>query len=108
LRSTTENGAKLKQALFDFGFSDLPGFDESFIQPGRILQFGVPPNRIDILTEITGVSFDEVWASRVVGELEGVRVAIIDRSRLVQNKRAAARPKDIADVHALEKTAPKG
>jgi hypothetical protein len=107
LRCNKENAARLKLALHDFGFTELPGFEESFLNPERILQFGVPPNRIDILTQITGVTYDEAFASRVPGEIDGVRVPIIGRDRLIQNKGAAGRPKDLADVDALKKTTPK-
>jgi hypothetical protein len=69
------------------------------------LEFGVPPNRIDILTQITAVSFDDAWESRVEGEVDGLRVPLIGRERLIQNKLAAGRPKDLADVDALRKTA---
>ena len=101
------NAQKLKRALLDFGFSDLPGFEESFLAPDRILQFGVPPNRIDILTTITGVPFEEAWDSRVFGEIDGVKAPIISRECLIKNKMAAGRPKDMADADALQKTRPK-
>lgn len=107
LRCDPENGARLKRALTEFGFDDLPGFDESFLQIDRILQFGVPPNRIDILTQISGVTFAEAWKSRLDGEIAGLRVPIISRECLIRNKAAAGRPKDLADLDALQKTAPK-
>lgn len=106
LRCDRDNAARLKLALSDFGFTELPGFDESFLQGDRILQFGVPPNRIDILTKITGVTFDEAWQTRVEGEIDGLRLPIINRACLIKNKTAAARPKDIADTAALLKTTP--
>lgn len=106
LKCDTANAERLKLALHDFGFTDLTAFDESFLQPDRILQFGVPPNRIDILTQIDGVSFTDAWQSHINGELEGVPVPIISRECLIQNKMAAARPKDLADVHALKRTTP--
>jgi hypothetical protein len=107
LKCDLDNASRLKRVLIDFGFTDLPGFDESFLQADRILQFGLPPNRIDILTQIDGLSFTEAWQSRIYGELEGLRIPIISRGCLIQNKVAAGRPKDLADVDALRKTMPK-
>ena len=106
LRCDGENGARLKRVLSDFGFTELEGFEDSFLQEDRMLQFGVPPNRIDILTQISGVSFSEAWASRLNGELEGLQVPFISRECLIRNKVAAGRLKDLADVEALQKTAP--
>jgi hypothetical protein len=102
-----ENCARLKQVLSEFGFTELGGFEESFLQPGRIIQFGFPPSRIDILTEISGVTFNEAWDSRETGELEGLRVPVINRECLIRNKSAAGRAKDLADIEALERTRPK-
>jgi hypothetical protein len=105
LNCTEMNAQKLRGALTEFGFSDIPGFEESFLTPDRILQFGVPPNRIDILTTISGINFEQAWNSRIFGELDGVRVPIINRECLIKNKVAAGRPKDLADADALRKTA---
>jgi hypothetical protein len=103
LKCDTTNASRLKQVLMDFGFDDLPGFEDSFLQRDRILQFGVPPNRI--LTQISGVTFAEAWNSRVEGKIDGLPIPIISREYLIQNKSAAARPKDIADAEALKRTA---
>ena len=91
LKCDAENGARLKRALVEFGFAELPGFEECFLQPDRILQFGVPPNRIDILTLISGVTFAQAMQSRVQGEIDGVSVPLIGRECLIQNKIAAGR-----------------
>jgi hypothetical protein len=107
VRCDQQNAARLKQVLLEFGFTELRGFEESFLQPGRIIQFGLPPSRIDILTEISGVSFNDAWESRAHGEVDGLRVAVINREHLIRNKSAAGRAKDHADLLALEKTKPK-
>lgn len=67
---------------------------------------GLPPRRIDLLTEISGLTFDEVWASRITAELEGRTVSFIGREALLKNKEASGRLKDIADVARLRKTRP--
>lgn len=104
VRCDSTNASRLKKALFAFGFSELPGFEESFLQADRILQFGIPPNRIYILTQIDGVTFEEAWNTRVPGEVDGIQLPVISRDFLIRNKLAAARPKDLADVDALQRT----
>jgi hypothetical protein len=104
LKCDLPNALRLESVLKEFGFGTLEGLKESFLQPGRILQFGLPPNRIDILTQIDGVEFGEAWPDRVAGELDGVPVQFISREWLIRNKAAAGRPKDLADLEALRKT----
>jgi hypothetical protein len=106
LKCDSENASRLKLALSDFGFTELPGLEEKFLQGDRMFQFGLPPNRIDILTKIDGISFAEAWDTRVIGSLEGLPVPIISRDCLIRNKLAAGRAKDLADVEALRNTAP--
>ncbi len=74
-----------------------------FEQPCIVYQMGLPPCRIDVLTEISGVTFNEAWESRDSAQLEGRSIAIIGREQLLRNKEAAARPKDIADVARLRR-----
>ena len=66
----------------------------------------VPPNRVDFVTAIDGVTFDEAWASRISAELEGRAVPFLGREALVKNKEATGRPKDLADLARLRKTPP--
>ena len=101
-----ENAERLEKVLCDFGFGSLPGFKESFLKGDRITQFGLPPNRIDILTKIDGVSFSEAVLDCIWGELDGLRLPVMSRAALIRNKLAAGRPKDIADVEALKRTEP--
>lgn len=77
-----------------------------FAQPGAVCQIGLPPRRIDVLTEISGLTFDEAWASRITAEVEGRTVSFIGRDALLKNKEAAGRLKDIADIARLRKTRP--
>ena len=67
-----------------------------------VFQIGVAPRRIDILTSITGVAFEEAWQDRMQVDIEGVPLAVISRDHLLLNKRATGRPKDMADVAWLE------
>jgi hypothetical protein len=70
-------------------------------QPDTVVQFGVPPRRVDLLTGITGVTFDEAWKDRVNHRIGDITVPFIGRNALVANKRATGRLKDLADVEAL-------
>jgi hypothetical protein len=74
---------------------------DDLIQPDRVVQIGLPPRRIDILTSISGVAFDEAWPERVTHEVDGLVVPFLGRAALVRNKRATGRTKDQADLEAL-------
>ena len=65
------------------------------------MQLGHPPNRIDILTTISGVSFDEAWQGRQLGELDGLPVAFLNKECLIRSKRASGRDKDLEDLKRL-------
>ena len=75
---------------------------EDLLKPGTVIQLGVSPRRIDILTEITGVEFQEAQMEQVLVNIEGLEIPVIGRSHLIQNKKALGRPKDNADVARLE------
>jgi hypothetical protein len=66
-----------------------------------VIQLGLPPYRIDILTSISGVAFPEAWAGRLGGTLFDVPVAFLGREAFIRNKRASGRPKDLEDLRAL-------
>jgi hypothetical protein len=70
-------------------------------QRDQVVQIGLPPRRIDILTSISGVAFDEAWSGRVTHEVSGLAVPFLGRAALVRNKRATGRTKDQADLEAL-------
>ena len=103
VRPSIENGQRIVEALTDFSFGDLNLSAESFTAPDRMIQLGRPPNRIDLLTGISGLSFDEAWASRVSAQLDGLDVFVIGREALIKNKRATGRTQDLADVEKLER-----
>ena len=71
--------------------------------PGKVIQLGYEPNRIGLMTSITGVSFDEAWGDRAPGDLDGLLVNFIGRASLLRNKDAAGRPKDRIDAEELRK-----
>src|SRR5437016_6814017 len=92
VRATPENAAKLVDLLNQFGFAH-SGFKESdFTQPEKLIQLGRAPNRIDLLTSITGVTTEQALASKVEAELDGIPVFILSKDALIRNKRAVGRP----------------
>jgi hypothetical protein len=100
--SSPENIRRLLVALDQFGFGNL-GLRVHDFEEGKIVQLGMPPNRIDLLTRIDGVTFDEVWSSRVEGKSGDVAMTYIGRDALIRNKRASGRPQDLVDIQLLEK-----
>jgi len=101
-----DNADKLMEVIEAFGFGQSGIKRDDFIQVDHVVQLGRAPNRIDILTGISGVAFDEAWESREQGSIADVAVFVISRDLLIKNKRAANRDKDQADIKLLEKTRP--
>lgn len=97
-----ENAERVMDALIAFGFGGVGLTADDFSQPGPIVQLGVAPNRIDLLTAIDGVAFGEAWAGRATGMFGAVAVAYLGRREFLRNKRAAGRPQDLADIDAIE------
>ena len=104
VRPETLNAQKVIQALLDFGapLSDLTADDLS--RKETIFQIGLPPIRIDIITNIDGVEFEEAWPDRLETLFGGVPAFVISRNHLITNKKTAARLQDLADVQQLEAT----
>lgn len=100
-RNTPENVTRVCEALEAFGIPRRSLDPAVFAEPGSILRLGVPPTRIELLNRISGVDFDAVWKRRVAGNYGAVPVQFISRRDLIINKKAAGRPKDLADVDEL-------
>jgi predicted nucleotidyltransferase len=106
---TKKNAVKLYTSLGEFWEGDIPGVGalEELLEPGLILQFGVPPNRIDLINRISGVTFREAWkgkktASIKIGE-ENILIYLIGLKELIKNKEAIGRPKDVEDLKYLRR-----
>ena len=98
-----ENADRAWSALVAFGAA-LPAMGvgrADFGRPDQVVQVGLPPRRIDILTSISGVGFEEAWPERVTHETDGLAVPFLGRAALVRNKRLTGRAKDLADLEAL-------
>lgn len=93
-----ENADKILKVLDDFGFGGLNLTAEDFTQPNQIIQLGFPPNRIDIITSLTGVDFNNCYGTKLAVDFDGVKILIIDRINLKKNKLATGRPQDLADA----------
>lgn len=102
IEPTRENVERLLQALDDFGFGNL-GLKAEDFSPGRFVQLGQPPNRIDLLTAIKSVAFAEAWESRVEDLFGEQRVCFLGKEELIRNKKAVGRPKDREDVRVLKR-----
>jgi hypothetical protein len=96
-----QNAERVLQSLEAFGFSGLGLTTDDFIKPDSIIQLGYPPYRIDILTSIEGVEFEDAWSRRVIVAVGDLKVPFIGRDDLPANKRVAGRPQDVADVARL-------
>jgi hypothetical protein len=101
VRRSPENASRIEAVLVDFSFASLGLTAADFINADQVIQLGHPPNRVDLLTSITGVEFDEAWAERVAANLHGVPVHFISRQCLIRNKQATGRTQDLADLEAL-------
>lgn len=96
-----ENVERLVQVIERFGFADLNLSVDDFLQDDLVIQLGVPPNRIDLLTVLSGVDFDETWATHEQANFGGVSVSIISKELLIRNKIATGRSQDLADLEHL-------
>ncbi len=106
VRPSPENARRVWDALARFG-APLGELSVDDLQSADLIfQIGVVPCRIDVITAIDGVEFDSAWSARVQARLGAITVPVLGRDHLLQNKRAAGRPKDLADVAWLESSEP--
>ena len=101
VRSSLPNVDRLLEALTRFGFGGLGLTTEDFLKPNSVVQLGYPPVRIDLLTSIDGVEFEQSYRNRVVMDVGGTTLSIIGVDDFRTNKRAAGRAQDIADLESL-------
>ena len=98
---TVDNASRVMRALREFG-APLQDLEESdFASPGVTYQIGLPPGRIDVLTELTGITFAEAWPDRLRRPFGDVDVDFIGRDAFIRNKRATGRAKDLGDIEGL-------
>lgn len=104
VRPSHENAERVFRALARFGapVSAHGIVADDFAHEGNVYQIGLPPQRIDIVTSISGVEFQAAWLHRLSVTFRGRPVAVMSRDDFIQNKRASGRPKDLLDVLAIE------
>ena len=106
--TSLENATNLYNLLNEFWEGDIPGIGnkDDLLEKGVVVQFGVPPNRIDLINEIEDVTFDEAWLNRTTEILtinkNQIKVCYIGLEQLIKNKKAAGRNKDMDDLRYLE------
>jgi hypothetical protein len=101
INPTSPNVSRLLEALGRFGFGSLGLTEADFMQPQAVIQLGYPPARIDLLTAIDGVAFDECYRRKVSMRVDGVDLSVIHLVDFRANKLAAGRAKDLADLEEL-------
>ena len=106
VRPSRGNAELLLKAIHQFGFGSLDMSVDDLNVPGKVIQLGHEPNRIDLMTSVTGVSFDEAWQTRSSGDLDGIPVNFIGRTALLRNKESTGRAKDRIDAEELRKQDP--
>jgi len=99
-----DNADKIIAALKKFGFGSLGLKPEDFLEMDQIVQLGYPPNRIDILTTLIDLKFEDCYKKKVEVEIQGLRINFIDIENLKKNKRATGRSQDLADAENLDST----
>ena len=103
VRPSRENATKLVSLLQDFGFEKGDFAETDFTAPEQMIQLGRAPNRIDLLTSISGVQIEDAFRTKISTELEGLLVFVLSKDSLIRNKKAVGRPQDIADLEGLER-----
>jgi predicted nucleotidyltransferase len=101
VKPDAKNAKRILCALDEFGFGTLNLSQADFTSPDNVIQLGVPPVRVDIMTSLTGIPWDKARAGRTPGSYGGVTVHFIGREDLIANKHALGRKKDLADIEAL-------
>ena len=96
-----ENAKRVIAALRDFGAPMSQIAEVDFAKPGAVFQIGLPPCRIDVLTQLTGVGFPEAWEDRQIGSLGSCEVPFLGKKSFIKNKRAAGRHQDLADAEEI-------
>ena len=101
IERSEENARRVTGLLREFGFSDAGLREEWFLEENKVFRMGMPPNRIELLTDISGVSFSDCRGRGVVAEVDGVPAMVISLEDLKANKRASGRFKDLEDLEHL-------
>lgn len=102
IESTPDNAGRVMRALKAFGAPVDQIAEADFASPGVVYQLGVAPGRIDVLTELSGLTFDAAWPGHVERQFGSVTVPVIGLEDFIRNKRATGRAKDLGDIEGLD------
>lgn len=102
VEATPDNAGRVMRALAAFGAPLADVSESDLAREGVTYQIGVPPGRIDILTELTGLTFTDAWPDRLRRPFGDIEVDFIGRAAFLRNKRATGRPKDLGDIEGME------
>ncbi|MCB1130646.1 MAG: nucleotidyltransferase [Verrucomicrobiae bacterium] len=100
------NADSMIRAIDEFGFASVGLSASDFLTPDIVVQLGVEPHRLDLLTGLSGISWDEAWSQRIAGTLDGLDVWFLSKDCYIKNKLASGRPQDLADVARLRQIRP--
>jgi len=103
IMANPQNAAAVMRAIKAFGAPLMDLEEEDFHRPGMVFQIGTEPQRIDILSAVSGISYEDALSRAVLMDVDGLMLKVISLDDLIANKRASGRPKDLADALALEK-----
>jgi len=101
IEPSPDNAEKMMKVLSDFGFSNIGLVSDDFIIPDQTIQLGNEPRRIDILTGIAGVMFENAWANKEIAEIDNLTINIMHKDDFIKNKKALGRHKDLADIEEI-------
>ena len=101
VKPDSNNARRIIEAIKEFGFESLDLTTEDFSSKEKVVQLGVPPIRIDILTSLTGVTWEQVSSNRAKGEYGDIPVYFIGKNEFIANKKALGRHKDLADIESI-------
>lgn len=101
VKADSENAKRILGALEEFGFGSLKLSEVDFTSPNNVIQLGVPPVRVDIMTSITAIGWEKAQANKVQGNYGDTPTYFISKADFIDNKRALGRKRDLADLEAL-------
>ena len=101
--STASNADRLMTAIREFGFSDIELGSRDFLEPDQVIQLGIAPLRIDLLTSLKGIPFADAWDRRTTGQYGDIPAFYISKQDLIDHKKLVGRKQDLADIEKLTK-----
>lgn len=101
--STASNADRLMTAIREFGFSDIELGSGDFLEPEQVIQLGIAPLRIDLLTSLKGIPFADAWDRRTTGQYGDIPAFYISKQDLIDHKKLVGRKQDLADIEKLTK-----